>query len=319
MPSARTGEPPAPPLQVALTGATGFIGRALCRGLTAGGQQVRALVRPHSPNTHHLPPGIEQRTVALDDGAGLVAALAGVDAVIHCAGSVRGIDADSFRAANIDGLMALAAACARLPVAPRVLLISSLAATRPNLSDYARSKALGERALQQHTGLDWTILRPPAVYGPGDVELRPLLQAMRAGLALRIGPRGQRLSLLHVDDLAAAVLAWLACDATCRHQTYAIDDGRPGGYAWPDLVSAARATRPVLNLALPRGLLAALARLNVARARHCGGRPPMLTPGKVRELSEPDWLCDNSPFTAATGWVPRIGLAVGIRRTFEGE
>lgn len=319
MSSAHTGEQPARSLQVALTGATGFIGRALCRGLTAGGQRVHALVRPHSPNRHRLPPGVEQHTVALDDRAGLTAALAGVDAVIYSAGSVRGVDADSFRPANVDGVTALTAACAAMPAAPRVLLISSLAATRPTLSDYAWSKAQGEHALRQHDGLDWTILRPPAVYGPGDVEMRPLLQGMRAGLALRVGPRGQRLSLLHVDDLTSAVLAWLAARAACRHQVYAIDDGHSGGYSWPELVSAARGTRPVLNLAVPRGLLAAVARLNLARARLCGGRPPMLTPGKVRELSEPDWLCDNSPFTAAIGWVPRICLTVGIRGTFEGE
>jgi 2-alkyl-3-oxoalkanoate reductase len=319
MPPARTGDRALPRPEVALTGATGFIGRQLCRRLDQAGWRVRALVRPHSRNRHRLPPTAEACEVALDDRAGLHRALSGVAAAIHCAGSVRGATPDDFRPANIDAVATLAATCADLAEPPRVLLISSLAATRPALSDYAASKAAGERALASRTDLDWTILRPPAVYGPGDVELRPLFRAIRCGFAPRLGPRAQRLSLLHVADLAAAVLAWLDAAPACRQRTYTLDDGRPGGYDWPALVAAARGRLPVVTVPLPRALLEIAAQCNLWRVRWFGGAPPMLSPGKVRELSEPEWLCDNSALTAATGWVPRIDLAAGLRGLFQGE
>lgn len=302
-------------LTVALTGATGFIGRRLQRHLLDRGYAVHALVRPGSPNRRHIDSRASAVEVALTDAAGLDAALRGADAVIYCAGSVRGSSLDAFRPVNVEGFDRVCAASAAKAQPPRVLLMSSLAATRPHLSDYARSKCEGEEVLRRQPALAWTILQPPAVYGPGDVELLPLFRAMRAGLALRIGPQDQRLSLLHVDDLAAAVVAWLDAPAACRHRSFTVDDGHPGGYGWNELRSALRGTRPALPLVVPRWLLAVLAATNLALARACH-RAPMLTPGKVRELSEPSWLCDNSAYTAATGWYPRIAFRDGARALF---
>jgi nucleoside-diphosphate-sugar epimerase len=195
-----------------------------------------------------------------------------------------------------------------------LLLLSSLAATRPELSHYARSKAAGEHILQQHPSLPWAILRPPAVYGPGDKEMLPLLRIARKGWVVRTGPREQRLSLLHVDDLAAAVGAWLAAPGACLHRTFAIDDGTPGGYGWPGIGRALNGDDPRL-VGLPRGLLGAAAHVNLFLSR-LFRYSPMLTPGKVLELVQPEWLCDNRAFTGATGWNPALDLARGARRLF---
>ena len=121
-----------------------------------------------------------------------------------------------------------------------------------------------------------------------------------ARLRTDLGPRGQRLALLHVDDLARAVIAALAHFAACAGGHYALDDGTPMGYDWPMLARAVRGSGRLLRIPVPRALLAALAALNLAAAR-CLARAPMLTPGKVRELSEAYWLCDNRTFSAATG------------------
>lgn len=312
MPEARVIDAPAPPATVALTGATGFVGRRLQAGLQAAGCAVRALVRPDSRNFNQLLPGVQAAPVALNDAAGLARALAGVQAVIYCAGSVRGAHLDAFRAANVDGVRAMLAALAgrRIPL----LLVSSLAASRPDVSDYARSKYEGEQVLAG-ADLPWSILRPPALYGPGDREMRPILQWLRRGLAPVPGPRDQRLSLLHVDDLVQAVLAWLRASEACIGGCYAIDDGTPGGYDWPRL-GAAVAGRPVRLLPVPGSLLHAVAHGNRLLSTLLG-YAPMLTPGKVRELRQPDWLGDNRAFSAATGWQPRIGLAQGARELFE--
>lgn len=312
---AETGARDARP--VVLTGATGFIGRHLQARLLAQGLPVRALVRPRSRNLAQLHPACEALQVALDDNAALTRALADARAVIYAAGSVRGARPEHFHQANVAGVERTAQALAALAEPPPLLLLSSLAASRPELSDYAASKAAGERALARHPGLPWTILRPPAVYGPGDREMLPLLVWIRRGVMLVPGPAGQRLSLLHVEDLAAAALAWLQGWPNCRDGTYAIDDGHPGGYDWPAIAEAV-AGRPLRPLRLPGAALHALAGANRWLALALG-YAPMLTPGKARELTHPAWLgTDNPAFEAATGWRPAIGLAEGARRLFEG-
>lgn len=299
-------------LRIALTGATGFIGRALQRELLGAGHAISVLVRPRSSNRQLIDPRATAIEVALDDSVELAVALADVDAVIYCAGSVRGCDFDDFVPANINGIKVICDLLAGRPEA-RLLLISSLAATRPHLSHYARSKFEGEQVLDRHPGLAWTVLRPPAVYGPGDVELLPLFRAIRSGLAVLVGPRLQRLSLLHVEDLARAVVGWLDAGSRCKQRCYAIDDGRTDGYAWPDIVRAVRGERFVVQLAIPHFLMSAIVHINLKFARWLR-RAPMLTPGKLRELSETSWLCDNSPFVADTGWCPRITLEDGARQ-----
>lgn len=299
---------------IALTGATGFIGRELQRQLCAAAYPLRALLRPGSRHRGHLLDTTHSIEVALDDERALAAALDGIEVVVYCAGAVRGAKAAHFAPANIDGLRHLCRAAAKQPKPPHILLISSLAATRPHLSDYARSKFEGEQVLRAST-LRWTILRPPAVYGPGDREMLPLFRAIRAGLALIVGPRTQRLSLLHVEDLGRAVLACIAHRDACTGMSFEPDDEYAHGYGWADIVACARGAMPVLQVHVPRCVLALTAHLNLAMSRMLR-RAPMLTPGKVRELSEPSWLCDNSRLRAVTGWVPQVQLRTGIARLF---
>jgi len=71
----------------------------------------------------------------------------------------------------------------------------------------------------------------------------------------------------------------------------------------------------VFEVHVPRALLSFIAHLNLALSR-VFRHAPMLTPGKVRELSEPSWLCDNSRLCALTGWVPQVPLRTGIARLF---
>lgn len=299
---------------VLLTGATGFIGRHIQRALLEAGYPVRAVVRPGSRNSHHADSRSEIAQVALEPGPGLHEALRGCRAVIYSAGSVRGRSLADFLPANVDGVRAIVAALAALDTDVPLLLISSLAAERPQLSDYAHSKHLGELEARRHAEGCWTILRPPAVYGPGDREMRPLLGMARRGVIAQAGPAGQKVSLIYAGDLAAAALAWLDTWPATAGGTYAIDDGRAGGYDWQAIVAAAGRDRARI-LPVPAGLLRTIARGNLALSR-LFGYAPMLTPGKVRELTEREWLCDNSAFTAATGWRPETDLARGLRLTW---
>lgn len=302
------------PPAVLLTGASGFIGRHLVSHLTGRGHAVRALVRPASAARGTVDGRCQVVAGALDDPGAWQHALDGVGAVVYAAGSVRGRNPDDFRLANVTGVATLVAALRSLPAPVPVLLLSSLAASRPELSDYAASKAAGEAVLREAVDLPWVMLRPPAVYGPGDTEMRPLLELVRRGIALRPGPPGQRLSLLYVTDLARAVTAALDHFPACAQGCFSLDDGRAGGYTWRD-IAAAVGRRRVREVGVPGALLRAAATLNTGLARWFG-YAPMLSPGKVRELQQGAWLCDNSAFTDATDWRPEVDLERGARLLF---
>ena len=300
---------------IALTGATGFIGFELQRRLVADGFSVRAIVRPRSRNRNRVADGVEVTEVAMNDSAGLAAAVDGVDTVVYAAGTVRGRGRIDFQAANVDGLRVICEALSKRTKPPHVVLISSLAATQPELSHYAHSKCEGEQILQACERVGWTILRPPAVYGPGDKEMRPVFQSIRSGLALIGGPAEQQLSFLHVEDLARAVIASLRCRNECLNQVFEIDDGHTGGYDWSEIIACCKGRRAVIRIFLPKPVLAGLSYINLSIA-YCLRTTPMLTPGKARELSQKTWLCDNAPFTSITGWTPEVQLGEGVQRLF---
>ncbi len=263
-------------------------------------------------------PGVEWLPGDLADEKALAALVAGTAAVIHCAGVVRGSSRADFDRINADGARRIARAAANQAESPRFLLISSLAARMPGLSDYAGSKWRGECAVTEACGnMRWTILRPPAVYGPGDRELLPLFRCMARGYApLPAGAYG-RFSLIYVEDLAVAVMRWLAVDAGYG-QTFELDDGCAGGYDWNGVLRiAGRALRGgarVRRIPVPIPLLKLVAGGNLVAGRLLG-YAPMLTPGKVREITHPDWLCDNEKFRIVAGWQPVFGLEQGLIRT----
>jgi nucleoside-diphosphate-sugar epimerase len=305
----------ASPSAVFITGATGFIGQRLVSALLEQGMRPRAMVRPDKKSDSRIPPACEQIPVGLTDVEKLSAIVADCSAVIYCAGSVRGRTAADFSVANVMGVKAMLEALAHSNNAPPLLLLSSLAASRPELSDYASSKYEGEQVLRGNSLLPWTILRPPAVYGPGDREMLPLWKMIRRGLLPHAGPADQQLSLLHVDDLVSAVVSWLSAPQKCLHRTYAIDDGTPGGYDWK-AIGEAVSDRTFQMVSVPRLLLQGAARLNLLFSG-LFGYAPMLSPGKVRELVQPQWLGDNREFTQATGWQPTLNLKRGAQQLFK--
>lgn len=302
---------------VALTGATGFIGATVAARLIGAGYRVRALVRPASlQKCSQLPAAIEWIKGNFADDAALDALLTGAESLIHCAGVVRGASAAAFMGTNEGGVASLARAAKGQKKTPRFLLISSLAAREPQLSFYAASKRAGEEALcRLGDGLFWTVFRPAAVYGPGDRELLPLFQTMFRGIVPVLGSPASRVSMLYVDDLAAAMLTWLDRPGL-NHAVYEVGDGRPQGYTWQEMIDIAAQCRGkgIIRVMVPGWLVKTLAQCNLAAAR-LSGHAPMLTPWKVQELLHPDWVADCGPLTLATGWQAKVGLAEGICRT----
>ena len=217
---------------VALTGATGFIGRRLIPALQGGGFRVRALVRRDDPRLAGCQ--VEQCLGALEDPTSLAAFTAGADAVVHAAGLVLAAHPGQFHEVNVAGTRRLAETAAAAAV-PRFLMISSLAAREPGLSPYAASKHAAEAALRElGSALDLAIVRPPAVYGPGDRATLPLFRQLARGFLLAPAAERARFSLIYVDDLAFLICGLLRSD-TLPQEPIEPDDGQPGGYGWGDL------------------------------------------------------------------------------------
>ena len=295
--------------RVALTGATGFIGQNLLAALDESDYPTRALTR--RPRTGSG--SVSWINGDLNNSQALDELVDGCTAVIHCAGTVRGNSLEDFLEVNLRGTENLLAAVARQTPRPRFLLISSIAARYPDYSWYSRSKSMAEALLMsdKYSGITRTIYRPAAVYGPGDREMRPLFRLMRRGFLF--GPRipGNRLSLIHVDDLVRAILQWLP--AKQAQGTFELDDGATEGYTWEDITSIAHDTwqRPVTHIRVPVTLLTGIAHANLLMARVFRYRA-MLTPGKVNEITHENWVCDNTPLMNALGWKPEISLPDAI-------
>ena len=301
---------------IALTGATGFIGSRVARQLVATGFKIQALTRTTSDRSRLSGVSVDWVEGALEDVDSLKRLVSGVDAVVHCAGAVRGATRDHFKRINVDGVARLMHAAAEQHPLPRFLFISSLAARQPDVSLYAASKREGEAVIAENAGrIQWVGLRPPAVYGPGEKEMLPLFRWMARGVAFVLGSGNARFSMLYVDDLVEAVRKWLL-NENCPRRVFELHDGHPNGYSWKDVIDTVgrlKAKR-VRRVHMPAPAVAGLAKLNLVAARMFHYQP-MLTPYKIRELKHPDWVCDNTALTQAIGWIPNVSLEEGLRRT----
>ncbi len=307
------GADSAPRPLAALTGATGFLGRHVIRALHKAGFRVRILVRqdPVHPLTAAVP--LEVVPGDLSSDAALERLVRGADAVIHAAGLIKAAGRKDFFAINEGGSARLGRAMAKAAPGARLVVVSSLAAREPQLSPYAASKRAGEEAAVRCSGTeDWVVLRPPALYGPGDRETLALFKAADSPVVPVAGGPGARLALLHVEDCAAAVAA-LARPGGPRGQTYELADGKPGGYGWADLLDTAaaalghKAVRVRVAAPLLRGMgLAGSGWAWLLR------RPVMMTSGKVREILHPDWSVDPSGMPPPGLWKPTRKLLEGF-------
>jgi nucleoside-diphosphate-sugar epimerase len=298
---------------VAVTGGSGFIGRRIVVRLVDAGWRVRALAR--RPDSALAKAGAEVVPGALDDRASLHTLVESAQVVVHCAGAISAPSRSAFIRVNRDGTANLAEAIGAQPEPPRLILMSSLAAREPRLSPYAASKRMAEDTVRELLAgkADFAIVRPPAVYGPGDRATLPIFRQIRKGL-LFVPAAKARFSLLYVHDLAE-IVAELLRRPRWDGLVIEPDDGS-GGYSWPDLarIASGHLDRRVRTVPVPWLALwppAALAQL-VGRASR---RAPVLTLGKLRELYHADWVCRGSEAVPLAAGLPRVTFDSGFAAT----
>jgi nucleoside-diphosphate-sugar epimerase len=300
---------------IAVTGATGFLGRHVVEALVREGRSVRILAR--RDGTQEIWRGIPLEVVlgSLEEPRSLERLTRGADAVVHAAGLVKARDTADFLRVNRDGTWAIAQATRQYAPAARFLAVSSLAAREPQLSEYAESKRAGEEAACRAYRDDpdrLVIVRPPVIYGPWDAASLAIFKTASHALVPIFG--SGRISIVHVTDAAAAI-ARLATGAGAAG-LYTLADCNPGGYSAKELLGeAARAVgRTPRFVRIPAGAVLAAGR---ASAWWAGmrGRPPLLSAGKAREMLHPDWSVSSSELLPYSIYQSRIGISEGFRTT----
>jgi len=290
---------------IAVTGATGFVGQALLDRAAEAGVEIRALARQPQPSRA----GVEWVAGDLADREALAALVRRAQAVIHIAGVVNAPDPAGFEAGNVAGTLNLVE-CAVSAKVPRFVHVSSLSAREPQLSAYGASKRKAEKVVMA-SPLDWTIVRPPAVYGPRDREMLDLFRFAKSGV-VPLPPRG-RMAAIHVDDLARLLLALMPSGEDVSHKVFEADDGHPGG--WPHK-SFAKAIgwavgKRITPLPLPAFALRAAARGDRLLRRAAA----KLTEDRVGYMCHPDWTVRDDCRPPVARWTPRIGTREGLKAT----
>jgi len=296
---------------VAVTGATGFIGKHIVRNLLSNGFDVRALTRSAKKASDDKVTWI---TGSLEDKSSLKALIKGADYIVHCAGQVRGHTEKTFIDCNVTGSRNLMQAAQESGSCKRFLFMSSLAARHPELSWYANSKYVAEQQLtMMNSQISLGIFRPTAVYGPGDKELKPLFTWLLRGVLPRLGVMDAQLSFIHVTDLAEAVNQWLLTSLP-QSQTYELCDSVADGYNWTRLQQIGSSIRqgPVRLVGIPLPLLKTMADVAVLFSRIVR-KEPMLTHSKICELTHPDWSASNQLIYEHINWFPKISLERALR------
>ncbi len=296
---------------IALTGATGFIGRHLLRELPRHGYRIRVLLRRPA----EVPP--EASSAVVGDIAAprnMAVALRDVDMVIHSAGLAQGMSGrpeDDYRSINTEATVALARAAERAGI-KRFVFLSSIRAQSGPCADavlteadppaptdaYGRSKLAAEQGLAE-LGLDWVALRPVLVFGPGvKGNMASLAELARSKLPLPFGGLKARRSLLSLDNLVSAIDTVLRAPAPLRRPLIVAD---PEPLTVPEMVAALReglGRSPGL-VPVPSPLLEVAARL--------AGR------GEVyRRLSGS--LVASPAALMALGWRPSLTTREGLAR-----
>ena len=291
-------------MKIGITGATGFVGSHLADAAVAAGHEVVALTRREQPPRERLTwvPG------DLHDRAALERLVDGVEAVVHVAGIISGRTAADFDKGNVEGTLTMLAAATAGGVR-RFVHVSSLAAREPKLSLYGASKAKAEE-LVHGSGLDWSIVRPPAVYGPGDKETLELFRMAKLGVML-MPPKG-RVSVIHVHDLSRLLLT-LATSEAPSSLLVEPDDGKPGGWTHREFAQAlgkAVGTKPAI-VSSPGILLRAAARADQLLRRH----KAKLTVDRAAYFSHRNWVVEPKRSVSAAVWTPQIGTEEGLKHT----
>lgn len=314
-------------MRIAVTGATGFIGSHLIESLLQKGDHPVCLIRKTS-NLQWLPyPEIEFVTGNLQEPESLVDFVKNAEAVIHLAGITKARTEAEYRAGNFAGTINLVRAIQKFnPEIRRFVYASSQAAAGPSpdgvplkeddaphpVSAYGRSKLEAETYLKNTEAFPFTIIRPPAVYGPRDKDVFSAFKLCARGIQPLVG-KDKYLSIAFVKNLVKGFL--LALEKECaRRETYFItDDGILTWKTLTQMIANALGKKPI-RIHIPESLLSVPAELS-GLIGNILNRPMLFSRDKIMEIRQHFWTVDISKAKVELGYKPDFTTEEGIRET----
>ena len=298
---------------IALTGATGFVGRHLLHTLASNGFIIKALTRK---------PQSELKNVIWVSGdiqnqSSLKEIVEEADVIINVAGLIKAKNRDEFISANATAVKNLLDAISP-DKNPHFIQVSSLTAREENISDYAFSKKQGESILNSYPNqLKWTIVRPPGIYGPRDNETIKIFKMIKSRIALYPDNKDNRVSWINVSDLVSAILH-LMNNEKYIHKILEVDDGNKNGYSHEEFYNAASKTLNVepVFLTIPKFILKIVGHTNDILGR-IFNYAPMVSAKKVNEICHSDWVCKKNSEFCMDDWSAKIDLKTGLKETLD--
>jgi NADH dehydrogenase len=285
-------------MDVAVVGATGFVGRHVVERLAAGGHRVRAISRMGTRRAG-WGRGVISLAADVETGRGIGAALTGADGVVHLAAIPRETDGRRFSDVNVEGVRCMVEA-ARAAGVRRFVHVSVLGVSEDPKLRYLHSKWRGEQIVRG-SGLDWVILRPSLLFGEGDGFfnlVKVTLKRWSPGIVAIPGDGRARFQPLAVEDLAVAVERSLVEPGRAGS---IIELGGPEQLTYREIVDVVMAATHVrrLKLGLPIPLLSALTTFT---DRYLPAFP--VSHDQIRSLERPNYT-DRDAYERAFGVRPR--------------
>ncbi|MFQ6007556.1 MAG: NAD-dependent epimerase/dehydratase family protein [Candidatus Zixiibacteriota bacterium] len=315
---------------ILITGANGFVGSRLCGKFVEEGFHVIAGVRKTSDLS--LVEGLEldYRYGDVTQPETLGDMVANVDYIIHNAGLVKAKRKQHFFEVNEKGTKSLFEAIAKHnPQVKKVIYISTVAAAGPSLerkpvtedddphpiTAYGRSKLAGERvALSFADRLNVLVIRPPAIYGPGDKEIRSFFDIVNKRIKPYFGSLDRRIQLVHIDDLSRGVFLAVTTE-TKSGEVYFIAENK--SYKIKELVALLEkgCGKKGLPIWLPSPLFKAIAAMSELGFKLVGATP-MLTREKAKELLA-SWVVSTAKAKTDLGFESQISFERGAGETYQ--
>lgn len=314
-----------------VTGSTGFIGSHLVESLLARNWDVTCLIRPKSrtDNLSGLP--VQRVRGDIDDIPSLEAAIHGQDFIFHAAGRIRSAPKDIYDRANHRFTKNLAHAClANNPDIKRFVYISSVAASGPSLpgqrknetqacaptSEYGRSKLRGEQALYAvWDRLPVTIIRPPSVYGPQQLETELLLKTIRRRIVPLLKEKGEATTLIYIKDLINGIIL-AALSQKTSGQIYYLTDGQ--NYSWRHIILTAKdqVLGKSFSLPIPENLILFFAW--ISDLLNTTGLANIHFGRKIwRAMVQTPWVFSSAKAEMDFGFKPKYSLQAGLKETVQ--
>jgi nucleoside-diphosphate-sugar epimerase len=313
--------------KVVITGANGFIGSRLSNYFSEH-YDVTPLVRKNA-DINLLKDNLDINFINYKDMNAITKVFDGKDILIHCAAITRGKDWTDFKKNNVQLTEILIEIANQTPSIKHVIFLSSQAAAGPAISVkpktetdmcnpislYGKSKLLAEHQIKKKCQKPYTIIRPAAVYGPGDKDFLHYFKLINKGLSFSVGKDDKFLNMIYVDELVSLIERCFENEKAFQQIFFASDGNM---YSWEVLIEAFTKVmhKKVKHIALSKNVVYKTAQI-VEVTTHFNKKQPLLTTEKVAEMMQNYWLVDNTKSIQELGFTTQSTFGENLQLTLD--